>query len=115
MEKIGTTGLAAASILAGFFQVPAEAQRNSSPSPRPNILFAISDDQSYPYASAYGTKGLNTPAFDYVAKAGVLFNNAFVAAPGSSPSRAAILTRILSQRKNAVPVIRVSMNSGRRQ
>lgn len=59
---------------------------------QPNILFAISDDQSYPYASAYGMKGINTPAFDMVAKAGILFNNAFVAAPQSSPSRAAILT-----------------------
>jgi len=59
---------------------------------QPNILFAISDDQSFPYASAYGTAGIQTPAFDRVAKAGVLFNNAFVAAPGCSPSRAAILT-----------------------
>jgi len=25
---------------------------------RPNILFVISDDQSYPYASIYGTTGL---------------------------------------------------------
>jgi uncharacterized sulfatase len=58
----------------------------------PNILFAISDDQSFPYASAYGTAGIQTHAFDRVAKAGVLFNNAFVAAPGCSPSRAAILT-----------------------
>ena len=59
---------------------------------QPNILFAIADDQSFPYASAYGTAGIQTPAFDRVAKAGVLFNNAFVAAPGCSPSRAAILT-----------------------
>ena len=59
---------------------------------RPNILFAIADDQSYPYASAYGTKGINTPAFDRVANSGILFNNAFVAAPQCSPSRAAILT-----------------------
>ncbi|MEL7586524.1 MAG: sulfatase [Prolixibacteraceae bacterium] len=59
---------------------------------RPNILFAIADDQSYPYASAYGTKGIHTPAFDEVAKKGVLFTNAFVAAPQCSPSRAAILT-----------------------
>ncbi|MEM1136631.1 MAG: sulfatase [Bacteroidota bacterium] len=58
----------------------------------PNILFAISDDQSYPYASAYGTSGVNTPAFDKVAKMGLLLNNAFVAAPQCSPSRAAILT-----------------------
>lgn len=60
--------------------------------PKPNILFAIADDQSYPYASAYGTSGVNTPAFDRVAKAGILFKNAFVAAPQCSPSRAAILT-----------------------
>lgn len=59
---------------------------------KPNILFAIADDQSYPYASAYGTKGIHTPAFDQVARSGVLFNNAFVAAPQCSPSRAAILT-----------------------
>ena len=59
---------------------------------RPNILFAIADDQSYPYASAYGTPGISTPAFDQIANSGVLFHNAFVAAPQCSPSRAAILT-----------------------
>ncbi|MCK5208533.1 MAG: sulfatase-like hydrolase/transferase, partial [Cyclobacteriaceae bacterium] len=59
---------------------------------KPNILFAIADDQSYPYASAYGTKGISTPAFDQVANSGILFHNAFVAAPQCSPSRAAILT-----------------------
>lgn len=58
----------------------------------PNILFAISDDQSYPHASAYGAKWVNTPAFDRVAREGVLFINAFSASPGCSPSRAAILT-----------------------
>lgn len=59
---------------------------------RPNILFVISDDQSYPYASAYGTEAIRTPAFDRVAGRGVLFTNAFVASPGCSPSRAALLT-----------------------
>jgi len=61
-------------------------------SKQPNILFVISDDQSYPYASAYGDYGVKTPAFDLVAKEGLLFNNAIVASPGCSPSRAAILT-----------------------
>ena len=59
---------------------------------RPNILFAIADDMGYPYCSAYGTPELNTPAFDRVAKDGVLFTRAYAAAPGCSPSRAAILT-----------------------
>ena len=59
---------------------------------RPNILFAISDDQSYPYASAYSAKSIFTPAFDRVAREGVLFTNAITASPGCSPSRASILT-----------------------
>lgn len=59
---------------------------------RPNILFVIADDQSFPHASAYGASAFKTPSFDKVAKNGVLFSNAFVAAPQCSPSRAAILT-----------------------
>ena len=60
--------------------------------PRPNILLAISDDQSWAHTSAYGDKAASTPAFDRVAKAGVLFNHAFAGSPGCSPSRAALLT-----------------------
>lgn len=65
---------------------------NISADDRPNILFAISDDQSYPHSSAYGGKSIFTPAFDRVAREGVLFTNAFTASPGCSPSRASILT-----------------------
>jgi len=78
--------LAGGSLAAGNPKVEKPAGR------RPNILFAIADDQSYPYASAYGTKGIRTPSFDEVADKGILFTNAFVAAPQCSPSRAAILT-----------------------
>lgn len=59
---------------------------------RPNILIAISDDQSYPYCGIYGDRGVHTPAFDQVARNGVLFHNAIAASPGCSPSRAALLT-----------------------
>lgn len=58
----------------------------------PNILFAIADDQSFPHNSAYGEPLFHTPAFEQLTKNGVLFTNAFVAAPQCSPSRAAILT-----------------------
>ncbi len=57
-----------------------------------NILFAIADDQSYPHAAAYGETVFHTPVFDSLARTGLLFSNAFVAAPQCSPSRAAILT-----------------------
>ena len=61
-------------------------------SARPNILFAIADDQSFPHASAYGSGFVKTPAFDRVAREGLLFTQAFCPAPGCSPSRASILT-----------------------
>lgn len=59
---------------------------------RPNILFAISDDQSFPHTSAAGDRVVRTPAFDRVAERGVLFTNAISNSPGCAPSRAAILT-----------------------
>ena len=59
---------------------------------RPNILFAISDDQSYPHTSAYGFEAISTPAFDRVAQNGILFSQAYTQAPGCSPSRASMLT-----------------------
>lgn len=59
---------------------------------RPNILVAISDDQSWPHASAYGSRMVVTPHFDRVAREGMLFHNAICASPGCSPSRAALLT-----------------------
>jgi len=77
----GVTGLA----IAGSRSF---AQKNK----RPNILFAISDDQSWPHAGIYGAKFVKTPAFDRIAGEGVLFNNVFCAAPQCSPDRASILT-----------------------
>ena len=59
---------------------------------RPNILFAISDDQSFPHASAYGTDWVQTPAFDSVADQGILFTRAYVPNPKCAPSRSIILT-----------------------
>lgn len=59
---------------------------------RPNILLAIADDQSWVHAGAYGCPGLQTPAFDRVAREGVLFNHAFSAAPMCTVSRACLLT-----------------------
>lgn len=70
----------------------ASVSQVSTADERPNIFIAISDDVSFPHASAYGSKMVSTPAFDRVAKAGVLFSNAFCPAPGCSPSRAALLT-----------------------
>ena len=58
----------------------------------PNVLFVISDDQSWLHAGAYGYAAARTPAFDRIAREGVLFEQAFAPTPGCSPTRAAILT-----------------------
>ncbi|MBD3674851.1 MAG: sulfatase [Planctomycetaceae bacterium] len=59
---------------------------------RPNILFAIADDWSYGHAGAYGCAWVESPAFDRIAKEGLLFKNAFTPNAKCAPSRAIILT-----------------------
>ena len=58
---------------------------------KPNILFLIADDWSYPHAGVYGDQTVRTPTFDRLANKGALFENAYCAAPSCSPSRASIL------------------------
>lgn len=59
---------------------------------KPNILFCISDDQSWIHTGFAGSKFVKTPAFDRVAGEGVYFRNCFVSAPSCAPSRASVLT-----------------------
>jgi arylsulfatase A-like enzyme len=67
------------------------AEAEAKPKP-PNILFAIADDWGFGHAGAYGAKWVETPAFDRVAREGVLFNNAYTPNAKCAPSRACILT-----------------------
>jgi uncharacterized sulfatase len=64
----------------------------AAPASRPNILFAIADDWSWPFASIAGDRTAATPTFDRIAREGVLFRNAYTAAPTCTASRGAILT-----------------------
>lgn len=59
---------------------------------RPNILFCISDDQTWLHTSIGGDPVIRTPHFDRVACEGILFTNSFTACPSCAPSRASILT-----------------------
>ncbi len=62
-------------------------QATTSPDKRPNILFLMGDDWSYPHAGALGDRTVKTPTFDRLAREGVLFDNSFVSAPSCTPSR----------------------------
>jgi uncharacterized sulfatase len=82
---------AALASLAGCARMP-HYQSKPLRGSRPNILLAIADDWSWPHASIYGAPEVSTPVFDRVAREGILFRNAFTAAPQCSPNRAATLT-----------------------
>lgn len=57
----------------------------------PNVLFAIADDWG-PHAGVYGTSWVKTPAFDRLAREGLLFKNAYTPMAKCAPSRAIVLT-----------------------
>jgi len=58
---------------------------------RPNVLFAIADDWSFGHAGSYGCDWVRTPAFDRVAREGLLFERAFTPNAKCAPSRAILL------------------------
>ncbi|MDR3061753.1 MAG: sulfatase-like hydrolase/transferase, partial [Dysgonamonadaceae bacterium] len=62
------------------------------PAKRPNILFAINDDQSYVHTSFAGSRFVKTPGFDRVASNGIYFTNCYAGSPGSAPSRSTLVT-----------------------
>jgi N-sulfoglucosamine sulfohydrolase len=66
--------------------------RKTESPPRPNILFALADDASFPHMSAYGTAWVRTPAFDRVGREGLLFTRAYTPNAKCAPSRSCILT-----------------------
>ena len=61
---------------------------------KPNVLFIAVDDLNDWVNVMGGHKGTLTPNIDKLANQGVLFKNAYCAAPACNPSRAALMTGI---------------------
>ena len=59
---------------------------------RPNIIVIFSDDHTEQTISAYGSKLMQTPNIDRIAKEGALMRNVFVTNSICAPSRAVLLT-----------------------
>ncbi len=59
---------------------------------KPNVIVIFTDDQGSVDAGCYGTKDIETPHLDALAKRGVRFTQFYAAAPVCSPSRAGLLT-----------------------
>ena len=81
------------SILIGsFFLISGCKEFTKKSNKRPNILFAISDDQSFFHTGMAGCTFVNTPAFDRIAREGVYFTNCYAGSPGCAPSRSTLVT-----------------------
>ncbi|MCX7043864.1 MAG: sulfatase-like hydrolase/transferase [Candidatus Sumerlaeota bacterium] len=59
---------------------------------KPNILFLLSDDHSYPFLGCYGDSNVKTPTLDQFAAEGMRFHRFFTTAPQCVPSRASLMT-----------------------
>ncbi len=59
---------------------------------KPNIIFLLSDDHSYPFLSCYGDANVTTPHLDRLAAEGMKFHRFFTTAPQCVPSRASLMT-----------------------
>lgn len=68
--------------------------------PRPNVIVVIADDLGFGDVSFYGSKTINTPNIDSLARGGVCFNNAYASSSTSTPSRYSLLTGMYPWREN---------------
>ncbi len=59
---------------------------------RPNVLIFIADDLGWEEIGAYGHPVVKTPNIDWLARHGMRFDNFYLTASSSSPSRSSILT-----------------------
>ncbi len=59
---------------------------------RPNILLILGDNWRWPNAGALGDPMAITPAFDRVAREGMVFTHTFNPVPSCSPTRSCLLT-----------------------
>lgn len=101
---LSTLSLLSVLATTAFAQSRAGAQSRQATTARPpNIIFIMSDDHAAHAISAYGSRLIQTPHIDRLAREGMRFENCFVTNSICTPSRAAILTGKYAH-LNGVPV-----------
>lgn len=84
--------------LLGSLLAPAMA---SAVEQRPNLVLFLSDDHGYWDSPVYGSKVVETPNLERLARDGMTFTHAFVGSPSCAPSRAILMTGLMSARNGA--------------
>lgn len=98
MKKLSliTNTLASACILSGCTGSES-AQDGSSDAKKPNIIYILTDDQSWDALGFAGNDIIYTPNMDRLAAEGVYFHNSFVTTPICAASRASIFTGLFER------------------
>jgi len=76
----------------GVFCVSVLAEQSGADVKTPNIVLIMADDLGWKDLHCYGNEKLDTPHIDRLAKQGLLFTDAYSAAPVCTPTRAALMT-----------------------
>jgi choline-sulfatase len=69
---------------------------------KPNILFIMTDQQSYFTMKSYGNHIIQTPALNKLADQSIVFQNAYVTQPVCAPSRGSIVTGLFPHNHGVV-------------
>jgi len=92
-ELLQSLGAGTAAMLAGALR------GGSGAAPRkPNIVFILADDLGWRDTSLYGSRYYETPNVDALSRRGMMFRQAYAAAPICSPTRASIMTGLFPAR-----------------
>ena len=120
LNGVGALLCAALLALAGCAQQSRMMGRSSSegggtddaPSGPPNIVLLFADDLGYGDLSSFGHPTIQTPTLDRLGREGIKLTSFYAAAPGCTPSRAALLTGRYAGRTGVWSVIFPDQNAG---
>ena len=68
---------------------------------KPNILWVVSEDNTFNFVGAYGDPLARTPTLDRLAATGIVFERAHCPAPVCAPTRHAIITGVYATTRGA--------------
>ncbi|WP_146394309.1 sulfatase [Allorhodopirellula solitaria] len=92
MQNIRFDFLLASLVALSALSTIASGQDAGEPATQPNVVLIMADDLGWKDLHCYGNEKLDTPNLDRLAKQGLLFTDAYSAAPVCTPTRAALMT-----------------------
>ncbi|SMP75507.1 Arylsulfatase A [Neorhodopirellula lusitana] len=92
MQKFRFEYLAASLLALCTFSATASGNESESNERPPNVVLIMADDLGWKDLHCYGNEEVDTPHLDHLAQQGLLFTDAYSAAPVCTPTRAALMT-----------------------